>query len=195
MRSDATRHIGSDAIFERSVIDALAFLRDLGFSIAERGSTLVRFVLRNVEVDIYRGRKSYEIGAGIAIDGERFSLSELVRVHEPKIAESYRNPVATDDDGVVHAVTQVASMLRKYGGFALRGDAAAIATLTSQRREWAEAFALDVLAEQTRPLAEHAFRSGDFAKAAELYARIRSRLSSAESAKLALAEARSATRH
>ena len=53
-----------------------------------------------------------------------------------------------------------------------------------------EAYALDVLAEQIRPNADAAFRSGDYRRAAELYEKIRPRLSAEEIKKLALAKAR-----
>lgn len=189
------RQPGSDLVFEQAVIEACSYLQGIGFEVSERCPTLVRYVCQNVEVDIYQGRQSFEVGVGVSIDGERFSLSELIRLGDPKMADAYRSPVATDADGVVSAVSQVALLLRQFGALALRGDVSALAALTAQRQQWSETFALDVLVEQTRPLAERAFRNGDYSKAAELYARIRPRLSPAEKGKLALAEERSATRH
>ena len=160
-----------------------------------RCPTLVRYSCQNVEVDIYQGRRSFEVNLGVSINGERFSLSELICLSDSKMADSYRNPVATDNKLVVSAVSEVALLLRQFGALALRGDSSVLAALITQRQRWSDAFALDVLAEQTRPLAESAFRSGDYPRAAELYGRIRSRLSRAEKGKLALAEERSATRH
>jgi hypothetical protein len=189
------RQPGSDSAFEQVVIEACSFLQGIGFEISERCPTLVRYVCQDVEVDLYQGRRSFEVSAGVSINGERFSLSELIHLGDPKMADAYRNPVATDAQEVVSAVRQVALLLRQFGTLALRGDASVLAALTTQRQQWSDTFALDVLVEQTRPLAEHAFRSGDYSKAAELYARIQSRLSAAEKRKLALAEERSATRH
>jgi hypothetical protein len=51
-------------------------------------------------------------------------------------------------------------------------------------------YALDVLVNQLRPKAEEAFRRGDYRNAAELYERIRSRLTAAELKKLAIATER-----
>jgi len=50
--------------------------------------------------------------------------------------------------------------------------------------------ALDVLADQLRPQADEAFRTGDYAAAANLYAQIRGRLTPAEIKKLKFAEER-----
>lgn len=189
------RQPGSDLVFEQVVSEACSYLLDIGYVVNERCPTLVRYVRHNVEVDIYQGRQSYEVGVGIRIDGERFSLSEFIRLVDPEMANAYRNSVATDAEGVVNAVSKVALLLKQFGDLALQGNSSVMAALTTQRQQWSDNFALDVLAEQTRPLAESAFRTGDYQKAAELYARIRPRLSPAEKKKLALAEERSAIRH
>lgn len=185
----------SDSVFENAVVEAFAFLRQSGFEVVEHGPTLVRYRHQNVEVDIYQGRRSFEIGAGVAIDGERFALSELVRLGDAKAADVIRNPTATDDEGVARGVSKVASWLRQFGLRALQGDATIGAELVAQRKALLEALELDALAEQIRPLAETAFRAADYLRAAELYSRIRSRLTPSEKGKLELAEVRSATRH
>jgi hypothetical protein len=195
MKTKPMRQPGSDSVFDQTVIEVCSYLQDVGFRVGERCSTLVRYVCQDVEVKIYQGRLSFEVGVGVSISGERFSLSELIRLSDPKMADAYRNPVATDVKGVVDAVSQVALLLRKFGALALRGDASVLAALIAQRQQWSDTFALDVLVEQVRPLADRAFRSGDYSKAAELYTRIRTRLSPAEEGKLALAVERSAIRH
>ncbi len=80
--------------------------------------------------------------------------------------------------------------MKRYGTAALRGDPQFFSTLKEQRKLWSEEYALDVLADQLRPQADEAFRRGNYSTAADLYARIRSRLSPAEVKKLALAEER-----
>jgi hypothetical protein len=80
------RQPGSDLLFEQAVAEAFVFLRQLGFDVAEQLPTLVRYRHQNVEVDIYQGKQSFEIGAGITIDGERFALSELIRLVDAKVS-------------------------------------------------------------------------------------------------------------
>jgi hypothetical protein len=181
--------------FGEAVLKACSYLAIEGFAVVEQLPTLVRFARGSVEVDIYLGRRSFEVGAGLSIDGERFSLSELIQLNDPGLAKSYRNPVVTGAEGTVAAVSQVALLLHQFGTLALRGGASVLPALVAQRDLWSKNLALDVLASQTRPLAEEAFKAGSYAKAVELYSQIQSRLSSSERAKLALAEKRSAVRH
>ncbi|MBL8483159.1 MAG: hypothetical protein JNJ60_13245 [Rhodocyclaceae bacterium] len=167
------------------------FLTDEGYAAVDQLPTLVRFRKGDVEVDIYHGRQSYEIGGGISVAGTRYSISELMRVSDPEAAARYRNAAATTPEAVTAALTALSALLRPYCLAASRGDPQFFSRLENQRKQWAEQLALDVLARQLRPQAEDAFRRGDYPKAAELYGRIRQCLSPAEAKKLALAEKRS----
>jgi len=51
--------------------------------------------------------------------------------------------------------------MQRYGTAALRGEPQFLSLLEKQRKQWAEEYALDVLASQLRPQAEDAFRQGD----------------------------------
>jgi hypothetical protein len=55
--------------------------------------------------------------------------------------------------------------------------------LEDHRKSWSEGYALDVLEKQLRPKAQAAFQQGNYREAAELYERIRPRLSAAEEKK------------
>jgi hypothetical protein len=88
------------------------------------------------------------------------------------------------------ALEELGSLLKRYGASAVRGDPHFFSTLEEKRKVWVEEYWLDGLARQVRPQAEEAFRLGDYTKAAELYSRFRSRLSSVEAKKLEFAEGR-----
>ena len=176
--------------FERQVREAFAFLSDLGFSETEALPTLVRYRHDDVEVDVYYGRQSYEIGAGVTGFGIRYAMSEIIRAVDPETAKRYRNAMATTQEAVAAGLEELSSLMKRYGTAALRGDPQFFSTLKEQRKLWSEEYALDVLADQLRPQADEAFRRGNYSTAADLYARIRSRLSPAEVKKLALAEER-----
>ena len=180
----------SQLCFVEKARTAFAFLADEGFMEAEALPTLVRFRKDDIEVDVYHGRKSYEIGGGISISGTRYSMSEVMRVGDPDVAKNYRNTVATTPETVTGGLEELSGLLQRYGTAALRGDSHFFLVLGEQRKQWANEYALDVLVDQLRPQAEDAFRRGDYSKAAELYSRIRERLSPAEIKKLALAEGR-----
>jgi len=176
--------------FTEAVNDRFAFLKELGFSEAESLPTIVRYRKGDLEVDVYHGRQSLELGLGVARRGTRYTLSELIRVTDPDAADRYRNFAATTPKGIAEGVSRLEKLAIRYGERALRGDPEFFAQIENQRKMWAEAYALDVLAGQLRPKADAAFRRGHYQEAAELYSRIRSRLSAAELKKLAVATER-----
>lgn len=180
----------SNLNFQKIARETFAFLKDLGFSEAEASLTLVLYQKGSIEVDIYHGRQSYEISAGVTGFGTRYAMSEIIGITDPETAKRYRNAVATTPEGVAVALAELSSLMKLYGTAVLRGDQQVFSKLKEQRVKWSEEYALDVLADQLRPQADEAFRQGDYSTAADLYARIRERLSPAETKKLRLAEER-----
>ncbi len=176
--------------FESQVSSSFAFLTKLGYVEIESLPTLVRYKKEDVELDIYYGRSSYEIGAGISYDGTRYALGEIIRITDVDASKRYRNFATTTAGGIALALSELSLLMERYGMNALKGDPQVFMALDSQRKIWSEEYALDVLAEQLRPQAEDSFRTGDYAKAAELYNRIRGRLTPVEVKKLMVAEDR-----
>jgi len=173
---------------------AFAFLSDLGFLQVESLPTLVRYQKDDVEIAVHHGRLSYEIGADISYLGKQYALAEIVRVVDPDTAKRCGGLMASTREGVTMGLDELGSLMKRYGVAALQGDPKFFSALEEKRNVWVEEYWLDGLARQVRPQAEEAFRLGDYAKAAELYARIRSRLSPAEAKKLSLAQERRAGR-
>jgi len=177
--------------FEWNVQSAFSFLADEGFTIVEANPTLVRYRKGAVEVDVYHGRQSCEVGAGVTLSGVRYAISEIVRASDPDIGKDYRNAIATAPEEVAVSLKVLSALMQRYGEAAVRGDPKFFSILEAQRKRWSQDYALDVLASQLRPQAEEAFRRGDYLRAAELYGRIRERLSPVEAKRLKLAEKRS----
>lgn len=117
-------------------------------------------------------------------------MSEIVRATDPEVARSYRNYVATTTEEVSAGLKELSALVRRYGARVLQADRPFCLKLEKQRERWADEYALDVLETQLRPQAEQAFRRGDYSRAAELYGRIRERLTPAEAKKLAIADER-----
>lgn len=167
-----------------------AFLEDLGFSEIESLATIVRYRKDDLEVGIYHGRQSYEIGLDVIYRGMRYSMSELIRASDLDASKQYRNFAATTPESLAKGLALLEELVKRYGERALRGDAEFFAELESQRKLWSEEYALDTLAGQLRPKADAAFRRGDYREAAELYGKIRPCLTAAEVKKLAVARER-----
>lgn len=170
---------------------AFAFLGEFGFSEVEASPTIVRYKKDDTEIDVYHGRQSYEIGLGITSFGTRYAISEIIRHTNSEAAKDYRYAAATTPEEVATGLKELSLLLKRYGRSALSGDPQLFSSLESERELWSKEYALDVLAEQLRPQADEAFRKKDYPKAAELYSRIRGRLSAVELKKLSIAEERS----
>jgi hypothetical protein len=193
MTMGASSEIGRERTrlnFANAVSEGFSFLVAQGFAVVESLPTLVRYRKGELEARVYHGRQSFEVGFEIVRDGERYSISELIRAADPQEAERYRNNAATTPDGVTDALARLKELTERYAERALRGDPEFFETLEKLRQAWMEGYSLDVLAGQLRPKADAAFRSGDYHQAAEFYERIRPRLSATELKKLALAKER-----
>lgn len=182
-----------DFDFEAKAKTAFAFLVEHDFIEIESSPTLVRYKKGHVEVDIYHGRQSYEVGLGVTLFGVRYSLSEIVRLEDSEVGQNFRYPTAATPEEVKFALGKISALMKNYGCSALDNDQKCFFLLKRQRESWAEDYALQVLAEQLRPQANDAFRKKKYAKAAELYSRILKQLSPAEIKKLRIAEKRSNT--
>jgi hypothetical protein len=176
--------------FASAVTEMFAFLEYLEFSVVEASPTLVRYRKGDLEVNVYHGRQSYELGFEIVRHGARYSLSEILAVTDSEAATRYRNTAATTKEVLNRGVARLAGLARRHAKQALEGDHEFFETLKKRRESWKERYALEVLEGQLRPQADEAFRQGDYRKAAELYEQIRSRLSPVELKKLALAKER-----
>jgi hypothetical protein len=176
--------------FVNAVMEHFRLLNDLGFSVTEQLPTIVRYQKGDIQVDVYHGRQSHELGFGIERRGVRYSLSDLMRASDPKAIEQARNFAATTETGVAEGLKRLAELVTRYGEPALKDDPEFFELLANQRQLWAERYALDVLAKQLRPEAHDAFRNGRYLEAADLYERIRPCLTPAELQKLAIAKDR-----
>jgi hypothetical protein len=187
-------HGVSDLRFAETATNLFSFLQQSGFAELEVLPTLVRYGNGSVEVHVYHGHRSFEIGVEIEFRGTSYALSEVIRSRDPAIAEALRNPIASTEEGVLMGLRTMSSLLQTYGAPAYSGSSLFFEGLERQRESWFENYADDTLASQVRPKAEEAFRRGDYSRAAALYGRIRSRLTPAELKKLSLAEKRRSDR-
>lgn len=176
--------------FVEKVRRAFAFLRELGFDEIEALPTLVRYRKGDVEVDLYHGRQSHEIGAGVSGFGTRYAMSEIIRAVDLNVAKHFRYAATTTPEGIIAALEELGSLMKQHCREALEGNPKFFSILEKQRKLWSEEYSLDVLSEQLRQQADEAFRQRDYSKAADLYSRIRKRLSPAELKKFSLAEER-----
>jgi hypothetical protein len=182
--------IGSQT-FVSLVEKYFAFVNDYGFELVKTDNTLVVFRKGDLDVNVYLGRKSFEVGITLMYKGEPFAFGEIVQDIDPVFAEASRNPTAFRVEDREPAVRKVAEEFQRYGKCAMLGEPEYFEALLERRKAWSASYALDVREEQTRPKAEAAFREGRYREAAELYESIAPRLTPTEQAKLKFARKRS----
>src|ERR1700682_2401604 len=136
--------------FVSTVAKTFAFLADLGFLQSQALPTIVRYKKGEVEVRVYYGRRSYELGFEIARHGDKYSMSELIRVADPEAAARYRNFAATTQAGLTDGLVKLAELATKYAGLAMQAAPEFFTALEDRGRSWAKTFSLDVLEQQLR---------------------------------------------
>jgi hypothetical protein len=168
-----------------------SFLREYGLLEVEATPSLVRYKTTCVEVDIYHGRSSFELGFGITQEGVRYSLPEFMRLKDPELEQQYRYPTVTTQAALKKFLEKTADLVQTYCIRGLACDSTVFQQLSAQRIIWRKKFALEVMVYQIRPKAYEAFRQKKYGEAAELYKQIESSLTATEAKKLAIANERS----
>jgi hypothetical protein len=197
MVGSAAMNVNNDIEAERLALNFAAhakeqfeFLVKLGYYETASLPTLVRYHKGDIEVDVYHGRQSYEIGFGITYDGIRFSLEEFIRAIDTGVHDLFRYPSATTEDVLIKGLAKTAEKAKRYCLEALGGNIEVFESLIRLRKVWLKELALSYLATQLRPKAHEAFRLHRYREAAELYRRIEPSLTPVEIKKLAFAEKR-----
>lgn len=181
----------SNLNFADVVRENFLFLNDYGLLEVEATPSLVRYKNACVEVDIYHGRSSFELGFGITQEGVRYSLPEFMRLKDPELEQQYRYPAVTTQAALKTFVAKTADLVRQHCIRGLACDLTVFLELSNQRKIWIEKYAFEVSVRQLRPKAYEAFRQKKYREATELYKQIESSLTATEAKKLAIANERS----
>ncbi len=156
--------------FVKLVLDTFAFLLRLGFAVARREGTLVRFERDNVFVNVYHGRTSYQVGLelGRVRDGDMYSLHELLRALAPSDIEQARCQT-TDPEVLRQCLASIAATIERHGGALLAGDANAFEKVNVAVAPLRKAVTLQAQYGAIIDRADEAWVSKDFDKAVDLY--------------------------
>ncbi len=178
--------------FAEAVEGNFRFLSAHGFKRTEHEPTFVRFESGGVHVNVYHGRKSFELGLEIGPSAHRdespYSMSEIIRLIEPGKADEYRNYAARDADGVRDGVRQLAAIFRRYVDAGVLDDANLLARLERQRQTWKNDFARDVNLTQARRRLDGAWHAKNYAEVVALLEPLRDALTPTELHKLEYAK-------
>jgi hypothetical protein len=179
-----------------TVEENFSFLAAHGLKRVQSGPTFVRFESRRAYVNVYHGRRSFELGLEVGpieakgVEEAPFSMSEIVRLLEPEKADGHRNFATHTADGVHEGVRRLASLFRGYVEAGLLSDPGLFGRLERQRAAWSQSFARNVNLTQARRKLDAAWHARDYAKVVEPLEPLRADLTPSELKKLALAKKR-----
>lgn len=176
--------------FEEKAQQEFAFLTGLKFKIIECSQRVLRYQSGEIEVEIFYGYQSYEVGFNLIRRNIRYSMSEFIRLMDTDYSESYRYSSATTQSAMDNGLINLAKHVKLYCLEALNNENRIFLELDQLRVVWAKKYEVEVLAHTLRPKAHEAFRVGNYQLAVDCYTQIKSLLSATELKKLALAESK-----
>lgn len=120
--SEDPGHERAEIGFPEIVRSKFAFVERLGFKVVDASATLVCYQCGRVGLEVYHGRRSYEIHLDVSRDGGRYPLSAVIGVSDPEGAEKCWIPAARDRASLEAGVQRIAELLANHGQAALEGD-------------------------------------------------------------------------
>lgn len=180
--------------FAESVKNAFSFLADNhGFRAAEAGATFVRYESNKMFINIYHGRRSYEVGVEVGplsdAEANRYGLPDVLGAllggGRPENAYYFQ---ASDREGVRRCVEAVASLVERYYGEMLEGDPLVLKRVEAFTSERNDEYTRKVVQQPTRDSAERAWQEKDYPTVAQLYGSIRSDLTPVEQKRMEYAK-------
>lgn len=179
--------------FAEEVKTRFAFLEGSGFHCVRTEVTFVRYESSRIGINVYHGRRSFEIGLEIGSTSsptEVYSFPEILRLADHQQGEQYKYYAAHTTQGVAEGVTKLAELFRHYVAGGILNDPQLFVHLKVQREEIAKNYALEVALRQARRAAESAWPKKNYVAIVEALQPLRTYLTAAEVAKLEFAKKR-----
>jgi hypothetical protein len=177
--------------FPEEVTDRFSFLETLGFRCVRSEATFVRFESSRAGVNVYHGRRSFELGLEMesaSSPTDAYSFSEILRLVDREQGEQYRNYATHTAQGVAEGVGKLAELFQRCIAVGILNDKQLFSRLKLQRGELARNYALETQLEQARRKSEAAWRTKDYAAVVEALKPLRAALTATEVGKLEFAE-------
>ena len=179
--------------FAETVERKFTFLAAHGFKRVQNEPTFVRFESRCLYVNVYHGRQSYEMELEIGPCGTSnasYSMSDLIRLLEPRKADEYRRYAAHIAKDVAKGVQRLASLFRRYVDAGVFDDGKIFERLQKSRNAAVHDYWKEMKLTQVRQQLDAAWQAKNYTKIIELLEPLRSDLSPTELRKLNYAKRR-----
>lgn len=177
--------------FAEEVKDRFSFLEALGFRRTCSEATLVRFESPSIGINVFHGRRSFEIGLEIQstqLPTESYSIPEIVRIFDKEQGVQYKYYATHTAQGVSEGVRQLAKLFQRCVAAGLLNDTQFFSRLEQQKKELVAKYALEVQLRQARRESEIGWRKKDYAAVVKALKPLRAGLTATEVGKLEYAE-------
>lgn len=182
----------ADLYFPELVHKHFHFLGVQGFRCVKQDVTFVRFESSVLFVNIYHGRRSYEIGLEFGQPGNSddednpYNISVLLELMESPIAKEYKSYMTHTLDGVDDGLEKLARIF--YENVKYLEDAKILKKLKIHRQIILEKYWQDIALEQMRRKLDEAWCAKDFHKVVKLLSPMRDTITLVEICKLEYSE-------
>jgi hypothetical protein len=179
--------------FAESVRRHFGFLEGRHFTVVTCTPTYVRYESQRLFVNVYHGRKSFEIGleVGQLTRGRReepYPISGIISLLDPERAADYQDYATRTAEGVDEGLRRLSALFREYAERGLFEDPGLFTRLQRQRQESGQRMARDVDLTHAREALGGLWRSRDYARVVQLLQPLRESLGPSELKKLEYAE-------
>jgi hypothetical protein len=173
---------GPRLTFPTAVREAFRFLEEVGYGYESRAETYVVYTKGSIEIRVYHGRSSYEIGLRVGKAGthQDYPLELLLEAIGSPLAEQYRPYGATSAEEVAKGAEYVASRLRPCIDAGILEQADLFSRLGRMAQQRMSVYALEVRLGHVREAADLAWRAKEYRKVVQLFAPLRDHLSRSE---------------
>jgi hypothetical protein len=179
--------------FAEMVEENFSFLQEHEFKRLQSEPTFVRFESRRSYVNVYHGRRSFEIGLEIGLLGAGsdeipHSMSEIIRLVEPEKLAEYRDYGAHTAEDVAEGVRGLAARFRRYVDAGILDDAGFFERLRESHKAAVDDYWKKGELTQARRELDAAWHAKNYAKVVEVLEPLRADLTSTELKKLEYAK-------
>lgn len=173
--------------FSDKVKEDFAFLEDLGFECVSSSETFVRFESSKASINVYHGRRSFEIGLEVAPPQDKaevYSFGAVLRLIDKEQAERYRNYAARTVQDVAKGVRQLGDFFHSCVSSEFFDDDQLFFRLKVQREEFSKAYSIESQLMQARGKLEEAWKEKNYSRIVEVLSPFEQHLSASERKKL-----------
>lgn len=180
--------------FVDAVTNAFTFLvEDFEFKAVDTNATLVRYESDMMFLNVYHGRRSYEIGVEVGslheCDAYQFRLPEVLGALLGESGQQNAYYLQSSNlEGVRHCIEMAARLVKEHYGPVLRSDPITLERVKVFSSKRSEEYTRDVVQRPIRESADRAWHEKDFAMVAQCYGSIREDLTPIERRRLEYAK-------